>query len=356
MLYLCSRAKTTLVVVWIVAWFVLLLAPCRAAVSQSKKATTTNKNQPNSLLPPNNDGNQLWPSGISSRDVEHLVEQVMGDPNFNIGAIPDSLEKSIYRSVIRLVFNAVYHSLGNLHGQQWMGHEFKTYRWRHDVGGQKITDAYQVQVDSQDLNDEVLSATVYRLLSNKAINQRFVPDLVERQLYLNCLKLVFRLLAMIAASLKVTVCGHSVKLDISRAPEVLEPAVQRAAISLSAIGRARVDELAAQAGFRHDRFEDEDDPVKEHRSERGWWQQWMARRRRAFLLRLHASLWGLILGIIDDLLAHTRIELLSDYVTVDIVPIKTASLPIRIVQHSMLVPALWKIFLTFVTFLVFVAH
>jgi len=287
--------------------------------------------------------NPLWPSGISSGDVERLVEQVLADPNFNIASIPDSLEASIYRSVIRLVFNAVYQSLGHLQGKELMGHQFKVFRWRQE-SQQSISDTYQTLVDSQDLNDEVLVATCYRLLSNKAINQRLIPDVIERQLYLNCLKLVFRLFAMIVASLKITICGHAVQLDISRAA-VLEPAVQRAAISLSAISQARVQELAEQAGYQLDVEREKQRQPYDLSKEAGWWQRWMERRRQAFLLRLHASLWGLILGIIDDLLAHTRIELLSDRVTVDIVPVYSSTAKATI-QHSVL-PALTKSIVSF---------
>jgi hypothetical protein len=36
--------------------------------------------------------------------------------------------------------------------------------------------------------------------------------------------------------------------------------------------------------------------------------------------QLHASLYGLLLGIMDDLLANTKIQILSDEIGIDIVP------------------------------------
>jgi len=117
---------------------------------------------------------------------------------------------------------------------------------------------------------------------------------------------------MIAASLRVTVCGHEIGLEINRA-EILQPAVQRVAISLRAINKAKIEELAAQAGYLGD---DGMAATGGH----GWMMRMVDRRRQAFLVKLHATLWGLILGIIDDLLASTRIELLSDRISLDIVP------------------------------------
>lgn len=89
------------------------------------------------------------------------------------------------------------------------------------------------------------------------------------------------------------------------------------AISLRAINKAKIEELAAQVGYQG-----VDDMAATDCSGggNGWMKQMMDRRRQALLVKLHATLWGLILGIIDDLLASTRIELLSDRISMDIVP------------------------------------
>lgn len=42
-------------------------------------------------------------------------------------------------------------------------------------------------------------------------------------------------------------------------------------------------------------------------------------------MRLHAALFGLILSILDDMFAHTKIELLSDRIYFDIVPSVTTT-------------------------------
>jgi hypothetical protein len=48
------------------------------------------------------------------------------------------------------------------------------------------------------------------------------------------------------------------------------------------------------------------------------------RIRPDFVVHLHASLYGLILGILDDILANTKIQILSDDIDLDIVPTKEA--------------------------------
>jgi len=154
-------------------------------------------------------------------------------------------------------------------------------------------------------DQEVLENVADRLLSNKAINQRLLPDVIEKKLYVNCLKLVFRLVGMIAASFRVTVCGHIVRLSITAQSQqaIQEAAVQRASLSLVAVDKDRMKEFAREAGL--DSYAS------------GWF---FARKKQELLQNLHVSLVALILGILDDLLANTRIELLSDHVYFDIVP------------------------------------
>ena len=62
------------------------------------------------------------------------------------------------------------------------------------------------------LDNEELGRMAERLLANRAVNQPLVPDFVERQLYINCLKLLFRLLDALTTTLRITVCGHDLKL------------------------------------------------------------------------------------------------------------------------------------------------
>jgi hypothetical protein len=53
------------------------------------------------------------------------------------------------------------------------------------------------------IDQEGLVAMADALLKNKSINQWWIPDSVERQVYVNCLKLVFCLLDKVADTLSI---------------------------------------------------------------------------------------------------------------------------------------------------------
>lgn len=52
---------------------------------------------------------------------------------------------------------------------------------------------------------------------------------MERQLYVNCLKIVFRLLDMISSSLSVSVCGHTFRLTIEKQEDFMATLAETAA-------------------------------------------------------------------------------------------------------------------------------
>ena len=85
---------------------------------------TTQEEEATTLL----ENNPLWPQGVSPEDVDELVDDILRDPSINISAVPDYIERQIYRSAIRLTLNAVYQSLSGVHGHEMLGHEFRLQR------------------------------------------------------------------------------------------------------------------------------------------------------------------------------------------------------------------------------------
>ena len=162
---------------------------------------------------------------------------------------------------------------------------------------------------------------------------------MERQLYVNCLKIVFRLLDMISSSLCVSVCGHTFRLTIEKQedfmatlaetaaqqrtmatpvdtqllmdlyvddPKVLVLATMTEKLNLMILFRSILFSAAEQAGIDMDATD----------KQRWWFQRLMEPNPgKAFVAQLHASLYSLLLGILDDLLEQTQLELLSDQVT-----------------------------------------
>ena len=167
----------------------------------------------------------------------------------------------------------------------------------------------------------------------------FLDSFMERQLYVNCLKIVFRLLDMISSSLCVSVCGHTFRLTIEKQedfmatlaetaaqqrtmatpvdtqllmdlyvddPKVLVLATMTEKLNLMILFRSILFSAAEQAGIDMDATD----------KQRWWFQRLMEPNPgKAFVAQLHASLYSLLLGILDDLLEQTQLELLSDQVT-----------------------------------------
>lgn len=129
---------------------------------------------------------------------------------------------------------------------------------------------------------------------------------------------------MVAASFRVTVCGHVIRINIAAQTQqaIQEAAIQRASLSLTSVDKDRMMEYAREAGL------DNKAP--------GWF---FARKRQEIMQNLHVSLYALILGILDDLLANTKIELLSDRVYFDIVPSRTKEGDSFAVSEQVIEPA-----------------
>jgi len=172
---------------------------------------------------------------------------------------------------------------------------------------------------TSDINDTVLEEAASRLLENKAVNQRFLPDPIEHAIYSNCLKVIFRILDILTNSLRVSICGHDLRLNLEpSAWQVLRQASNKNtntdeaanantknSFHVSDMDEQHLRDLLSQA-----------DPISQQ--ELGFWDSlWFP---RDFVVHLHESLYGLLLGILDDMLEHTKIEILSDQIYFDVAP------------------------------------
>jgi hypothetical protein len=227
--------------------------------------------------------NPIWPSGISEQDVNDFVDSVLADSSINMPGIPDAVERSIYAATVTMTANLVYRWIGEIHGIQLFGHELILVRQNRAIG-KAVVDGQHFGID-----EKKLEQVADRLLMNSSVNQTLVPDVVERQLYINCLKLIFHLLDTIAASLRITFCGHDLCLHFEPSKKALAPKSSNTSVSSK-----ELLEVATRAVNPDGIYGD-------------------------FQVQLLASLYGLILGLVDDLLANTEIEMLSDRIKIDIV-------------------------------------
>lgn len=247
--------------------------------------------------------------------VEDFVSSVL-ETDANIAGVPDAIERQIYVSTVRLTLNAVYKSLGELHGTEFLGHRLQLHRL--DDEARKGEEFDYSKLGAGEVDERALEDVADRLLANKAVNRPLVPDAIERQVYVNCLKLVFSLLDALAATLGVTVCGHDVRLDVrpssSRvsASESLRERAKERSSSLTPVDVKAVEAFARESGAA---------PPPD--ADASLFGRWLEPTRREFVAQLHATMYSLVLGILDDLLNDTVLTFLSDRVRIDIVPSET---------------------------------
>ena len=298
-------------------------------------------------LPPN----PLWPSGVPQSMVDSFVDEILSDPDINIAAIPDSIERQIYVSTVLLTLNAVYESVGGFHGMEILGHRIELHRidggdgaasggdGELGDGGEKVggaTGAVPEAVDGSvkkrvkqayasnaygpgSIDHAALESVADRLLANKAVNQPLVPDIVERQLYVNCLKLVFRLLDAVASTLRCTLCGHDVRIHFEPCADQttrqwiqdrLRKRASAKSSQLTEVDLSAVERYAREVGAA---------PVDQELS---WIGRLLDYGQREMAVQLNKTLYALVLGILDDLLEDTVLTFLSDRIRLDVVPKK----------------------------------
>jgi hypothetical protein len=261
----------------------------------------------------------LWPNGFLESDVDALVTEIINDPSINLSLVPDSLEAHVYKSTIKLTLNAFYSVLSNLDGAPILNHEVKLTRTSITPStphppSSPTTPTQKRMVDaaktSNCINEDVLEQVADRLLANPTIRSKLVPDAVERQLYVNCLKVIFRVLQLLANSFRIRICGHDIRLALE--PSTLEQSALTVSSSLSQIDMELLQAFAQHAGIQETTT-----------NSMGWWDRlWV---HKEFTAHLHATLYGLILGIVDDILANTQLQILSDVVDLDIVPLSATN-------------------------------
>ena len=154
--------------------------------------------------------NPLWPSGVSNEVVNKYVDEILANDMINISALPDSIERMIYSTTIRLTLNAVYRWLSLLHGINLLGHHLELTR---TPGSADSGAGLDFAHNSGTVHESAIEDLAEQLLANKSVEQWFIPDVVERQVYRNCLKLIFGIIDRVADTLSIRLCGHELSLS-----------------------------------------------------------------------------------------------------------------------------------------------
>ncbi|CAG9465210.1 unnamed protein product [Pedinophyceae sp. YPF-701] len=65
------------------------------------------------------------------------------------------------------------------------------------------------------INKEVIIGRVDKLLENQDVNIRFIPDFIERQVYVNAISLMLSILNDVLKSMSIEFAGHRVKFALT---------------------------------------------------------------------------------------------------------------------------------------------
>jgi hypothetical protein len=255
----------------------------------------------------------LWPGGVNPIDIDELVDEIMDDPTVNLSLIPDVLERRIYKSTIQLTLNAFYMALGSIDGTPFLSHRIKVLRATKTTAIKERTKNYLAD-QTKNVNAEVLEQIADRLLANPAVNARMLPDAIEKQIYVNCMIVIFRVLTVIVHSFRITLCGHD--LGLSLEPHQFETSAMNAVVAHSSMSKVDIGQIKSFAESCGIPTDDDDNLIEGF----SLWDRVL--NRRSFMIKLQTCMYSLVLGIIDDILANTRIRVLSDDITLDVVPVK----------------------------------
>jgi len=248
------------------------------------------------------------PDRVDESVIQMLVDEIMHDKDTNILLLPDNIEAGLYRNTVRLTLNAIYNLLKGTDGTEFMmGHKFKLRHYPDTVGR---TEAFDRVAKSNHVNMKVLGEVADRLLQNKNINQPLIPDALERQIYINCLKVVMRILDILQGSLQINLCGHSIGLFLGNSTPPMatpsEKSLQRASSIISKVSRKDMLRYQKQAGVVE--------------TSGGLFSFW-GKQKRAMVNQVHATMFGLVLQIVQDMLDQSTIELVGvGKIIMDLVP------------------------------------
>lgn len=148
---------------------------------------------------------------IQQAQICKITEAILANKQFNLEGIPDWLEKRIYAATVGIVYKLLVNYVELLQGLKILNHELTL-----DIKEETPPSALIQKMQMDPVNRESLARFVDELLQEKAINITILPDFVERQLYVNCLVILFQTLQCLAKSIHIDLAGgHRLSLDFN---------------------------------------------------------------------------------------------------------------------------------------------
>lgn len=264
--------------------------------------------------------------GVREADVSSLVESILQYDSMNLPIVPDIVKRTIYRSTIKLSFNLFYSSLSRLDGTDFLQsspggtskllhleRSFVEKGHRH-----KNWAAFQQTIDVKPL-DQLASL----LLKNEAVNQAAIPDAVEKDMYVNCLKIIFWVLHIITCSMRINFCGHTISMNLAPASSYFQSRTRGSQmtdtfikqISAFIVNPQTIETFSREAQALLQMDGSGNKGGGGIKSGMAFLRSSLSKVQEVMIKRMNTSLYGMILAIVDDLLSCTKIEVLNDEIS-----------------------------------------
>jgi hypothetical protein len=228
---------------------------------------------------------------IRQEVIDSYVNRILAEESLNINDIPDMLERHIYTFVIRLIFDSILRCIfSGLHELSFLGHHLHL--------------EYVIEnnpIDLPDINtiDKVaLDALVDKLLQDKNLNIKFLPDHIERKLYSNVILIAFTCLQSVARGTKLDLVGHTIEISMAASVNRFENQIMKNLLKPSTISDEEIDRLL-------------DEQI--HSSSNGFIPNTLERP-------LFRTLYKLILRAVQEITSDLSLHLMGDKIIVRLLP------------------------------------
>mmetsp|Transcript_19300 Transcript_19300/g.31073 ORF Transcript_19300/g.31073 Transcript_19300/m.31073 type:complete len:208 (-) Transcript_19300:1368-1991(-) len=205
------------------------------------------------------------------------------------------------------MLNAVYFAMSSLDGISFLSHQIKIQRVTKKETQKEETKGFLAE-QTKFVYVTVLEEVTDRLLANPAIDAKMLLDAIERKIYVNCMVVISRVLAVIVNSFRLTVCGHVFGLTLE--PHQFEDSAMNV-VAHSLLSRIDIDkwqEFAESCGIPR---EDSETMTEGFSLLNRIWN------RIEFMANLQACLYSLVLGILNDMLTNSKTKILLDDISLE---------------------------------------
>lgn len=154
------------------------------------------------------------PNAVGHEQLQAIVDHMLESQAIKMPFLPRCVERRLYANCMTVVFQLV----GNLLTGEGEEVRFMGQRLRFELEAEPVAVVRRMleehPVSRCRINEAVLKELVEELLSDEAINTRWMPDLAEKHLYMSVMRMLIRIAEDVVCRLKLNVLGRQINMSI----------------------------------------------------------------------------------------------------------------------------------------------